>query len=249
MRGGISGGCSAAISPIGYEKAMTGNIIQLHGDPHREVLALLPWHVTGQLDAADTARVDAHLETCADCRAGRDRAQRLDREIVRAPVDVDEGWALLRARLDGGGHGRRREARDQAVPGNRRLPPPPAPGRSARSPWLDWLRGAGLWAPLGAAAMLGIVMLPTQVPARFGALGSAASPAAGNMVVIFRPDTSEAVFRQTLRGAQARLVDGPTAANAYVLRVSTTARPAALASLRRQPQIVLAEPIDGERQP
>jgi len=38
---------------------MTGHIFQLHGDPHREVLALLPWFVTDRLDAQDSARVTA----------------------------------------------------------------------------------------------------------------------------------------------------------------------------------------------
>lgn len=39
-------------------------------DPsHEEIEALLPDYVDGTLGAADRARVDAHLETCEECRA------------------------------------------------------------------------------------------------------------------------------------------------------------------------------------
>ena len=58
------------------------------------------------------------------------------------------------------------------------------------------------------------------------------------------PQTSEQTFRETLNASHARLVDGPTAADAYVLRVSPGERDAALATLRRRPDITLAQPID-----
>jgi hypothetical protein len=106
-----------------------------------------------------------------------------------------------------------------------------------------------LAAPVGIASLAVLVMLPLQMPARFTALGTAAPPAAGNMLVIFRPDISEAVFRQTLQAHGARLVDGPTTANAYVVAVPAATRSITLDRLRHQPQVVLAEPIDASRQP
>ncbi len=41
-----------------------------HSDrpPHDEAEELLPWYATGQLDAADRARVERHLYSCAACR-------------------------------------------------------------------------------------------------------------------------------------------------------------------------------------
>ena len=36
--------------------------------PHDEAEELLPWYVTGQLDATERERVEAHLADCASCR-------------------------------------------------------------------------------------------------------------------------------------------------------------------------------------
>jgi hypothetical protein len=47
----------------------------------------------------------------------------------------------------------------------------------------------------------------------------------------------------------ARIVDGPTASGAYVVRITPASRAQALDGLRSTPQIVLAEPIDPGSQP
>ena len=85
--------------------------------------------------------------------------------------------------------------------------------------------------------------------AAYHALGAAPAPALGNVVVIFRPDTSERELRQTLVANHARLVDGPTAADAYVLHVPAAERAGALTRLRGRADIVLAEPIDSGAAP
>ena len=219
---------------------MTGQIINLHGDPHRDVLALLPWHVTGTLDDADTARVEAHLHGCAECREALAVERRLDRAVVREPATVDAGWAVMRQRLDLDAPHAMRAPRHAATTFGRAAP-------AAR--WPQWLTGWRLAPPIAFASLAVALLIPATIPARFTALGSAPAPVAGNMVVIFRPETSEAVFRQTLRGSEARLVDGPTAANAYVLQVPAARRTVLLDRLRHQPQIVLAEPVDAVAQP
>ena len=70
---------------------------------------------------------------------------------------------------------------------------------------------------------------------------------AGNLVVIFRPDASEQAIRETLRANGARMVGGPTAADAYVLSVPGAARTLALSRLRGSASVVLAEPVDAPR--
>lgn len=215
-----------------------GNIFRMHGDPHRDTQLLLPWFVTDQLDAADRARVETHLGGCGECRAALDRERRLDREIAHVPADVDTGWANLARQLD---------FDDPATPaGVRRHHAPIAsrpPGRRVAAAWpAGWRVGL----PLGLATAAGLAMVSVSGPAGFVALGTAPANATGNVIVIFQPDTSEAVFRQTLRSSKARLVDGPTAANAYVLAVPASNRSDLLSRLRRQPQIVLAEPVEAQ---
>jgi hypothetical protein len=92
--------------------------------------------------------------------------------------------------------------------------------------------------------LAGVWVAPSLQPARYHALGAAPAPASGNVVVMFRPDTREQDLRRTLNAAHARLVDGPTAADAYLLHVPSAERAAALVRLKGQADVVLAEPID-----
>jgi hypothetical protein len=75
------------------------------------------------------------------------------------------------------------------------------------------------------------------------------APSTGNIMVIFRPETPELRLRQALRGSHARLVGGPTDADAYVLSATQPEQAAALAALRASPDVLTAQPIDpaGER--
>jgi anti-sigma factor RsiW len=224
---------------IGCETAMTGRIIRLHGDPHRDVQSLLPWYVTGRLDAAEQAEVEAHLSACPECQAELKFERRLKAEIVGLPMDVERGWALLQRRME--------------------LNPPKRAGRAPIRAWLTeagreasrgW-RAGGPWLgwAMVAPLMLLVFAVRTQPPtqaARYHALGAAPVSAAGNLVVMFRPDISERALRQTLRASHARLVDGPTSTDAYVLQVPAADRTAALATLRARAEVALAEPIDSD---
>jgi len=225
---------------------MTGQIIPLHADEHREAQLLLPWYATGRLDSQDRARVEAHLATCAECQAELAIERRLEAAVAELPAEIGPGWEQLRARL----------------PPARRRPPKRSAGRWGRligRPAFGWSLGAGTlgWAVAAQTVMLLLlgsilVLRPMQPPARYQALGAppAATAAVGNLVVIFRPDTPEKDFRAILTANALRLVDGPTAADAYVLRVDPARRTAVLAKLRARREVVLAEPIDAaERSP
>lgn len=210
-----------------------GRIIRMPGDAHREVQELLPWYVTGQLDPADLAEVEGHLKHCPECRADAAFQQQLAREIPKLPIDVEHGWSRMRRRLE-----QERSPRGLAWLG-------------AWRPSWGW-RGGGVaaaaWPALALTALLAVgataVVLPALGPARYHALSAPSQAVVGNVVVIFRPDTPEKALRDTLRARHARLVDGPTAADGYVLQVPTAERGQVLAQLRAQPSVVLAEPID-----
>jgi anti-sigma factor RsiW len=221
---------------------MTGRIISLQSERHRQVQSLLPWYLTGRLDEAERAGVSAHLAQCAECQAELAADRHLADGLMglaEPPVprlDVEHGWAAMRRRLD--------EAEPDGAPlaglggwlGRAR--------RAVRIQWRSgepWMR----WALVGQACLLlvlGGVVLQTGQPARYRALGAEPPPAAANMVVIFRPETRERELRALLGANHARLVGGPTEAGAYMLQVPAPERAAALARMRGQ--VVLAEPID-----
>lgn len=192
-------------------------------DEHQSVHELLPWYVTGRLQADEQARVRAHVEACAVCQAEVRTETRLEAEVARLPLDVERGWADMRERL----------AADAA------------PARRFRAPvaWLGWGVAAAL------AVTVGVISLPQAQPTAYHALGAApsADAATGNVVVVFLPETTERRMRETLKASEARLVDGPTATNGYVLHVAPARRAAALAALRADKAVVVAEPLDGSR--
>ena len=66
---------------------------------------------------------------------------------------------------------------------------------------------------------------------------------------MFRPDARDVDLRSALTKAGARVVDGPTATGAYVVRIAPAGRAQALDRLRATPQVALAEPIDPGSQP
>jgi anti-sigma factor RsiW len=213
---------------------MTGRIIPLPGDPHRQAELLLPWYVTGRLDDAEQALLEAHLAACAECRAELATQRRVRSEFADLPVDAEHGWAMLRERVV-------QRSRPGALAGL--LDSALSLGRDWRSSasWLHWAV-AGQFAAL--ILVFGVLTLPHAPDARYHVLGAAPASKSGDIVVVFRPDTSEQAFRETLKANNARLVDGPTSTDAYLLHVPLDQRPAALARLRGSARVVLAEAVD-----
>jgi hypothetical protein len=199
-----------------------GKVIRLQVAEHQEVRLLLPWFATGRLEAADHARVKAHIAHCASCRAELRRERRLRAEVVDLPLAVDRGWAAMLERLQ---------------------PPSAEPRRLWRVGrlWFGWALAAGLGAVLVAS-----VIWPrfSTAPPLYHTLAEPPPSRPGNLMVLFQPNATEAQIRTALNASDARLVDGPTAADAYVLNVPAIERPKALATLRRIPQVIAAEPID-----
>jgi anti-sigma factor RsiW len=206
-------------------------------DPHRGIEELLPWYVTGQLDQADRERVERHLSGCARCELQLRLERRLADKWRDVAPDVEIGWQRLRAQIE--------------TP----LEPPPArrnrtaslaarAWRASRRPGVAALIAAQL-ALLAFTGGLATYLSRPQ-PGAYQVLGSAPAAADANVVVMFRPDAREAELRRLLNANGASLVGGPTAADAYLLHVPAEARTGALARLRTRPEIVMAQPIDGE---
>lgn len=218
-----------------------GRVISMPGDPHQQVQMLLPWYMNGTLDAGEAVLVEAHLAECAACR--QDLAEcadcREDLAIGPDPAGVERGWAAMQRSFE-------LSSGPEPVVAHERI----AKLVPLRKSWLQRsvpVRWA-LAAQAAAAVLIvgaGRLMIPVA-PAEpiYHALGSAPETAPGNMVVIFRPDTIEQDLRGAVIASGAEMVGGPTASDAYVLRVASTERDTALARLRSNAHVVLAEPID-----
>jgi anti-sigma factor RsiW len=198
-------------------------------DAHDEAEELLPWYATGQLDAKDQALVERHLSSCARCQRQLGLERVLVEEFRSFAPEVDTGWTRLRDRIES-----------------------PTPARSriagiASEVWQSLNRpavAALATAQLAFVVVAGSVLLSLSRPA-YRALGASEAPSAANVLVMFRAEATEADIRGALRASGASLVGGPTSANAYLLHVQANRRSSALANLRADEDVQMAEPIDG----
>jgi anti-sigma factor RsiW len=208
-------------------------IFALKPSEHDAVQQLLPWHVNGTLSAEETARVDAHLAECEDCRQDLAAERELAREVALLPLDVDEGWQAMALRMGAAPAGN-----DNPRAGLLRRPVP-----------AGWAVGGAIAASLALTLAATSLQRPAVPDQTFRTLGSPASNAAGQVIVLFRPDTTEQQMRTILAAEGARVIDGPTAAGAYVLRLDGGSAADAVSALRQSHEVVLAEPIASDGRP
>jgi anti-sigma factor RsiW len=214
---------------------MSGQILRFDDSPHRETDALLPWYVNGTLEGDELTRTEQHLRECARCRREVEllRQVQLACKIAAPARDATASLQRLRRRIDGGWwHG----------PLGTHLRQFLAPWRRAPG-WARWAIVAEFAGMLTLAMVLAVSGGESQELYR--TLGSPGAPTAGvgSIAIVFTPEVQESELRRIVRAAGARVVDGPTASNAYVLEVPTGHRDAAVARLRAEPAVVLAQPL------
>lgn len=196
--------------------------------PHDGVAELLPWFVNGSLDGEEQARVERHLCDCARCRDEVEALRRFQTAYAGSEMVPDPASSLraLRLRLDAPGADRRRRT---PLRGWRRL-----------HQWARWWTPWAVAVQFAAIVALGVaVLFGGETPRSYRTLSAAA------VVVKFDPGTTEAQMRQVVQASGARIVDGPTVADAYVLEVPPEREAAALAALRAQRGVLLAESLSG----
>jgi anti-sigma factor RsiW len=217
---------------------MSGDVLSFTKSVHQRTQELLPWFVTGTLDPEESAAVEQHLLGCADCSAELSSLRVFQTAYASSDPspDADSALARLRARLD-----------EQAG-----APEPTRPRPGIRWPNLNLLGPGPAWIKLALAAQFGVifalgweVVQTERTGFEYHTLASASEPAraAGSLVVVFSPDAPQREVARILRRAGARVVDGPTASNGYVLATTRGDLQAALNSLRAEPAVVLAEPL------
>jgi len=200
----------------------------LDRNPHDEAEELLPWYATGQLEEADRVRVEDHLTSCSECREQLTLERRLVQEFRASDPEMDAGWMRLRNRIEAQLDEQPQEPR--ATDGGWKM---------FRQPAVATLAAAQVGFLVLSAGILLTLSRPT-----YHALGSAPAPFAANVIVIFRADATEEDIRDALKASGASIVGGPTAADAYLLRVSANQRSQALNRLRSDDDVQMAEPID-----
>jgi len=210
---------------------MRERIVTINDSIHDKVQQLLPWFVVDTLAGKELELVNQHLNICAECQADFAWQCKLQATAPagNANPDVDRAFSKLQVRL-----GSAREQADRPAAANLSG----AFGRG-RPQWMQWALAAQFLVIVGLAIVLAT---PYGNVAAYRALGASQSTS-GNMVVVFKPETSERELRRILHAAGARIVDGPTITDAYLLNVAEDKLTGALRDLRADRAVVLAESL------
>lgn len=217
------------------------NPIETEIQPRHDAEELLPWYVTGQLEGDELAFVETHLSSCAHCRRQLAFERQMVDEFAGLTPEIDTGWARIRQRLGA--------PKPIATP--ERAPVEQGWWRAMTSDaaalWETLTRpavAALAMAQVAFVAIAGTVLFSLSQPS-YRALGSAPPPQSANVIAMFRADTTESQMRDLLRANGAIVVGGPTSADAFLLRVAPASRREALAGLRSDRHVLMAQPIDG----
>jgi hypothetical protein len=227
---------------------------------HQHIEQLLPWYVTGQLSPDDRHLVEAHAADCEDCRAEIAEemalaealqtlppppalAQLRPAESILAQIGAEKphlrtsaswvrpqrGWPQrLQQRL--------RQGFTSLGPNRRTV----AGVMAAQAAAICFL----IAVPIGQNG--GSNPLTDPNSAAYRGLSGGPVGASGNGLAVFDPLATERDIRRALKGVDASIVDGPTDGDAYLLHLPEDSREAALAKLRANPAVDLAEAVDPE---
>jgi len=207
---------------------VNGRVLDFATHTHHEAQRLLPWLANGTLESGEREWLQEHIGNCAECRCGLQELQALQAAILepgQAPAGVDAGWRRVRSRI--------------------------APvERGARGPrWRQaprWL-AAAVAAQVLLAIALGVSWWGMRAPPpAYHTLAGAPRPA-GDLLVVFDPRISEAQLRRLLDASDARIVDGPTDAGAYVLSVPEGRVDNVRDALRAAPGVTMVESLAAGR--
>jgi hypothetical protein len=210
---------------------MTGRVIPFDAAAHKVADALLPWFVNGTLEGDELALVQRHLGECLRCQQEVEWLRELHAACIagEAMPGASAAFRNLRRQLEEPREGRDSTARLRSSRGRGRM-------------WSRWAIAAQL---VVIAVLATLLLAGTDGPALYRTLGAknATVPATGSLVVVFDPATTEADVQRILRGAGARIVDGPTQANAYVLEVSSGQTDRAAQAIRAERAVLLVESL------
>lgn len=233
---------------------------------HARAELIIPWLVNGSLPPDEESEVRRHIAGCAQCQADYEEQLRV-REAMCAEGPLvfaaESSYQKLLARMQSTEP--EREARPEWEPRPERESRAPIvpfqPRRAARPfreapPVVRWLAaavilqafalgvGAWAWHSSGGADRAPYSTLTSASPAY---------ESGPRVRIVFKPDLSMGTLQTLLQGAGAHIVDGPADGGVYTLGFARSPDSAAalgkrLASLRADPAVLFAEPVqDGVR--
>jgi hypothetical protein len=220
-------------------------------DPHQYARELIPWYVNGTLDAAEAAKLSAHLDGCVPCRRDYEAQLRLFEAMQPEATLVfaaEPSFRKLMARIGSG-----EDAGELASARFAPVPPKPVAARRARAPsrvarWLAAavvLEGLGL----GYAGWLWHADTLSRAPAYVTL--TAPEPSyrdSARVRIVFRSTLSVQDLGMILHKAGAHIIDGPTDSNVYTLGfagagVTAGVAEQRIAALRANADVLFAEPL------
>lgn len=228
---------------------MSGRIVNLETSAHQAVQELLPWFVMNRLEGGELDAVREHLAGCEQCRADVEQQRKLraaEPDTIIMP-DIDAAWRRMQAQLDAAPTAAESTAaaprKRQSRYGNRLAD---AVQRLFGRPggWMPWAMAAQFVAIAGLAIVVAHLEGESAAyrDASFHVLGTPKN-ASANIMAVFRPEATEQELRGVLQASGARIVDGPTATGAYLLRVDEAHIEPAIKALRAQRAVALVESL------
>ena len=217
---------------------------------HQRIWELLPWYANGTLEAGERRSVEEHTARCERCREELESCRRLGAVMVRSeeviPSPHPSQLVRLMARL---------EQAESSSPGQRlkglfAVTPKPVRWALAAQLAAVLLLTAGLlWSLKALVSPAGVLGAPAEFRTLSDPVASPAAPAPLTRVrIVFAEDTTERRIREVLLGAGGQMAGGPSPLGAYQIELPAgrDPLPVVLAYLRRQSEVLFAEPITGE---
>jgi len=210
---------------------MTGRVLPFGASTHAAADSLLPFYVNGTLRGEELAFVEQHVRACEQCQNEVDWLRKTFAALAADGL-LQEGLGVIPSaapRFENGARQRNWTARIQDEL------------RTTHS-WTRWL----LAAQLAAIAVLGTLLATdTRDVASYRTLGvsNASAKLHDTIAVMFDPGITESEMQRIVLGVGARIVDGPTSTEVYVLEIPDGRADQALQALRTDRGVRLAEPL------
>lgn len=229
---------------------------------HQQILLLLPWYLNQSLEFAEQQQVESHIRTCMLCRRELVHLRKVS-EAVRQASDLDvaaeASFHALKAKL----HTVRQLPPESVVPqsgsrlaGHNNVDSglsPRCPTDSGQRLWA-YLGGRGAQLAIAASLLLAIIPLVMKTghspaSAEYYTLSDSKpeSSPVPQLRVVFKNSLSDADLNVFLAQIHGRRIEGPNSIGAYTVQLETAKDSprlaAAIAFLRQQPNVMLAEPV------